>query len=317
MSNPEEITQEVEDHTVKVFAGNLSFGTTEDNLREIFAEAGEVVTANIIRRYNRSLGYGFVTFNTEAEAQKAVDTLDKKEVDGRAINVEVAKPKAAPGERKERTRRPRRARAEGDEGAEGAEGTEGAAPRRRNNRRRKPAASESGDAAEHARIDQVGDESGAEGAAKPQRRRRRPNGRKPSATGESEGEGAAASAEGEAAPAGRRRRTRRPNPNRPPQDGPLSKTTLFIANLPFKVDNEKLAAIFKDYSVKSAKVITLKNGRSKGFGFVEVEDENEQARVLEELQNVQVDGRELVIKVALQASEAANHAEAEPEEASA
>jgi len=62
----------------KVFAGNLSFRTKEDQLAEHFAVAGKVVSANIITRGPRSLGYGFVEFETEEQAVSAVNLLNKK-----------------------------------------------------------------------------------------------------------------------------------------------------------------------------------------------------------------------------------------------
>ncbi|KAJ3034486.1 hypothetical protein HK097_004496 [Rhizophlyctis rosea] len=80
-----------------------------------------------------------------------------------------------------------------------------------------------------------------------------------------------------------------------------SKTTVFVANLPFKVTNEDMFSIFQEYKVTSAHVVNDpdRNGRNKGFGFVELENEEQQQKVLNELKNVVVDGRELVIKVAL------------------
>ncbi|RUO96491.1 hypothetical protein BC936DRAFT_141946, partial [Jimgerdemannia flammicorona] len=74
-----------EDIGHKVFVGNLSFQTTEDELANL--------KANIITRGTRSLGYGFVAFETLEDAQKATQELDKKELGAREINVEVAKPK--------------------------------------------------------------------------------------------------------------------------------------------------------------------------------------------------------------------------------
>jgi len=76
-----------------VFTGNLSFRTKADQLAEHFAAAGKVVSANIITRGPRSLGYGFVEFDTETEAQSAVELLNRKNIDGREINVELAKPR--------------------------------------------------------------------------------------------------------------------------------------------------------------------------------------------------------------------------------
>lgn len=78
----------------KLFVGNLSWGVTDESLRAIFAEIGEVVEAKVIvdRMKNRSKGFGFVTMATEELAQAAIDQLNGKEVDGRAINISIAKP---------------------------------------------------------------------------------------------------------------------------------------------------------------------------------------------------------------------------------
>ncbi|KAJ3219351.1 hypothetical protein HDU67_001570 [Dinochytrium kinnereticum] len=296
---------EVEDNTFKVFAGNLAFSITEDDLKNAFSEAGAVTSANIIVRNNRSLGYGFVSFLTEAEAKKAVELMDKVELAGRQLNVEVAKPKAAGGEQKSAA--PRRRGKKGNNAAPAADGaapTEDApAPAKRRGGR-------------EARIDQDGEQpeatEGGDAPKKPRARRNRKP-RKPrgtSANPTSEGEGQAEGATSDA-PGARRGRRQKREKSAAPADGPLSKTMLFVANLPFKADNETLASIFKDYKLTSSKVVTLRNGRSKGFGFVEVENEEEQARVMSELKNVQVDGRELIIKVALQSSHAQVHGEGE------
>lgn len=78
----------------KLFVGNLSWGVTDESLKEFFAQVGEVVEAKVIvdRMKNRSKGFGFVTMATEELAQAAIDQLNGKEVDGRAINVSVARP---------------------------------------------------------------------------------------------------------------------------------------------------------------------------------------------------------------------------------
>jgi hypothetical protein len=92
--------------------------------------------------------------------------------------------------------------------------------------------------------------------------------------------------------------------------GEPSKTTIFVANLPFSLDDEGLKAVFKEYKVKSAKVILRrKSGRSKGFGFVELEDEDEQQKILAGGPYVSEE-RELSLKVAL-----ADERHAEEEEA--
>lgn len=79
----------------KLFVGNLPWGITNDSLRELFASVGEVVEAMVItdRMSGRSKGFGFVTFATEEAAQAAVAQLNEKEVEGRKIIVNVARPK--------------------------------------------------------------------------------------------------------------------------------------------------------------------------------------------------------------------------------
>jgi len=80
----------------KLFVGNLSWGVDDLQLKEFFSQIGTVVEAVVIRdkyRDNRSKGFGFVTFETEEDAQKAIEELDGKELDGRPINVSVAKPR--------------------------------------------------------------------------------------------------------------------------------------------------------------------------------------------------------------------------------
>src|SRR5258708_31412490 len=79
----------------KLFVGNLSFNTTENDLQDAFAAFGTVTEANLMmdRTTNRSRGFGFVTMSTPEEAQKAIDGLNGKEMSGRALTVNVARPR--------------------------------------------------------------------------------------------------------------------------------------------------------------------------------------------------------------------------------
>lgn len=79
----------------KLFVGSLAWGTTDDSLKEFFSAAGEVVSANVImdRETNRSKGFGFVEMSSDEEAKKAVEELNGKELDGRAIVVSEARPR--------------------------------------------------------------------------------------------------------------------------------------------------------------------------------------------------------------------------------
>lgn len=78
----------------KLFVGSLSYNTTDATLEEFFAAVGNVVSAKVIvdRDTNRSKGFGFVEMASEEEAQKAVAELNGKELDGRTIAVNEARP---------------------------------------------------------------------------------------------------------------------------------------------------------------------------------------------------------------------------------
>ena len=80
----------------KLFVGNLSFNTTENDLQDTFAAHGTVVEANLMmdRATGRPRGFGFVTMGSAEEAQKAVDALNGAMLDNRNITVNEARPKA-------------------------------------------------------------------------------------------------------------------------------------------------------------------------------------------------------------------------------
>jgi len=241
MSETEQVPTPVVEDDIKVFCGNLPFAITDEEISEFFGSCGQITSVAIIKRFGRSLGFGFVSFATTPEAEKAV-LLDKTELSGRAINVEIAHKKApvAEGEKPERK------------------------PRSKKDKSRKPAAETEGsedvtDLA--ARIDDVDIDD--------EKKLDTP-----------------------------KQRTRKPRQKREPYTGPLSETMLFVSNLPFKVKDDDLRAIFQEFNVISARVICLADGKSKGFGFVEVETHEEQSRVLNEFSSIVVDGRELIVKQA-------------------
>lgn len=78
----------------KLYVGNLSYDTTEDSLKDAFGKAGTVESANVIadKMSGRSKGFGFVEMATEDEAKKAIEMLNGKEVDGRELVVNEARP---------------------------------------------------------------------------------------------------------------------------------------------------------------------------------------------------------------------------------
>ena len=96
-----------------LFVGSLAYATDDDGLKAFFEQIGEVERAKVStdRETGRSRGFGFVTFVDEANNQKAVDELNGKELDGRAINVSLARP-----------REDRPARSGGDRGDRGGNG---------------------------------------------------------------------------------------------------------------------------------------------------------------------------------------------------
>lgn len=78
-----------------LYVGNLSYDVDSAKLEEFFAAVGKVVSAQVISdRYSgRSRGFGFVEMSTDAEAKKAIDELNGKEIDGRALVVNEARPR--------------------------------------------------------------------------------------------------------------------------------------------------------------------------------------------------------------------------------
>lgn len=78
----------------KLFVGGLSYETTEATLKETFSQAGTVESAKIImdKMSGRSKGFGFVEMSSEEEAQKAIEMFNGKEIDGRSVTVNEARP---------------------------------------------------------------------------------------------------------------------------------------------------------------------------------------------------------------------------------
>ncbi|MGH7277688.1 MAG: RNA recognition motif domain-containing protein [Candidatus Rokuibacteriota bacterium] len=94
--------------TQKLFVGGIAFTTTEAGVRTFFSQCGTVVTASLItdQMTGRPKGFGFVEMQTVDEAQAAVSRLHGRELDGRALTVQIAKPKTADRDRGARTSRP-------------------------------------------------------------------------------------------------------------------------------------------------------------------------------------------------------------------
>jgi len=247
-------------HT-KVFVGNLSFKTKEADLASEFSSVGRVVSANIITRGPRSLGYGFVELESEEDALRAVSLMNKKNIDSRDINVELAKPRDE-SKLSERRSPPNRGRG-GFRGGFGG-----------------------------------GYRGGYRGGFGGRGRRYRPR-NQPDQEGYQNNNN------------NNNNEVRRPPLRRGRGGGPRvfqrqnldsrtpSKTTLFVANLPFSLDDPALLDLFKDLKSTKAHVVRLRNGRSKGFGFVEFENEEDQKAALISAEKFEVEGRKLIVNIAL------------------
>lgn len=83
----------------KLFVGNLSFNTTNDDLQSLFAQAGTVESATVVtdRATGRSRGFGFVEMSSDSEAQQAINSFNGRDVGGRTINVSEARERSGGG----------------------------------------------------------------------------------------------------------------------------------------------------------------------------------------------------------------------------
>jgi RNA recognition motif-containing protein len=83
----------------RLYVGNLSYGVTEAELRETFAEAGEVVDVKVVldRDTGRPRGFAFVELASDGEASRAIETLNGRELQGRAMNVSEARERTGGG----------------------------------------------------------------------------------------------------------------------------------------------------------------------------------------------------------------------------
>jgi len=272
--------------STKVFVGNLSFKTKANELASEFTAAGKVVSANIITRGPRSLGYGFVELESADEAAKAVSILNKRSVDGREINVELAKPRDETRIAERRQRGGGVGRGGGRGGRGGGRGRGGfdqnnAPPQSDNNNNNNP-------------------DSGSQRGRGFRPRRFRPRGPPNSNNAPPGGDNA------NRPPRNLDNNRRGRGPPRPPRDlsnRTPSSTTLFVANLPFALDDAGLSGLFKDLKVSKAHVVKNRNGRSKGFGFVEFDNDADQRAALTAAEKLVVDQRELIVKIALTAPE--------------
>jgi len=87
--------------SAKVYIGNLSWNTTDDSLRTAFSEFGQITDCIVMRdrETNRSRGFGFVTYNSQTEAEAAIASMNEQELDGRRVRVNLANSRPTGGGR--------------------------------------------------------------------------------------------------------------------------------------------------------------------------------------------------------------------------
>ena len=85
----------------KLYVGNLTYATTDEDLRQLFEQHGEVASADVIidRATGRSKGFGFVEMGSDDEAQAAISALNGQDMGGRSLTVNEAKPRPQGGGR--------------------------------------------------------------------------------------------------------------------------------------------------------------------------------------------------------------------------
>jgi len=253
--------------TTKVFVGNLAFQTTDQALAEAFQDCGRVKSGVVITRGRRSLGYGFVEFDSPEAALNAVKSKNNTLLKARTLKVELASDNPIRADRISSNASPAIS-AQPDLNNSGPGGGVGPRRRRRNNRRRRGVKPNG----------PGGDNQPISSPQNPQSSSDKPPG-------------------GPGGPGGENPRNPRRRRNNPPntEDRVLSKTAVFVANLPFEVKDADLLQFFKDNNAKAAHVVVTRNGRSRGYGFVDFEGEKDQQNAIATKHNAKFSERVITV----------------------
>jgi RNA recognition motif-containing protein len=258
----------------KVFVGNLAFRVTDQDLQNLFQSNGcqDVKSGVIITRGRRSLGFGFVEFDKVESASAAVQKMNDKDLYGRQIKVELAKERsemtqgeAQPGEKQQRSSNTQSNASglansgnnDGDSPTHGGRSGRGRG-RGRGRGGRGGRSSSGGRFGGNRRRNNNRNEDSQDQGAPQERQPKEP--KEPKA----------------------------PRPPRPARENIPSKTTLFVSNLPFTFRDADLAKTFDGTKFKEAHVALTRNGRSRGYGFVEFENEQDQQAALKAKNGLEV-----------------------------
>jgi len=273
----------------KVFAGNLAYSTTDEGLKTFFAPVqSDILSAQVIMRGPRSAGYGFVALASAEAAQKAVDALDKQELDGRTVIIEIAKPADQKDQEKKEKKAKKRTGRRGSKAVPG-EVTEAEAT---GETKAETAAASSAD---------------APAALK---KKKKPSRKNKAKADTSDVLTDAPTPQGDGETSKKPVRARKPRAPRPPRAagedpvGEPSNSMLFVANLGFNIDDAGLSALFTDVGIEvtTARIVRRRWGqprKSKGYGFVDVGGAEAQKKAIELLEGKDVGGRNIAVKIAV------------------
>jgi len=247
--------QDVKDGS-RIWCGNLPFSSKEEELQQLFSDY-PVTEVKLPKRFGRSQGYAFVTFEQGTDLDSVVEKLNGMEISGRALRLQKAT-------------------------SEGPfESGTGIVPEKSKQRRiRKKSTGKDEETLPTLRTGASDDEPVAATGAEPEKKTAKQNGLRKKG---------------------------------PPEDGVLSKTTIYVANIPFTYSDGDLLELFASVSPVSARIVPRyipghivrkldKEGvprKGRGFGFVTFADSTAQAKAVEAFNGKDVDGRPLAVKVAV------------------
>ncbi|KAJ3442119.1 nucleic acid binding protein [Anaeramoeba flamelloides] len=229
-------TEETQTENKKLYVGNISYSTTNEDLQELFETYGTVVEANVVVRGTRSLGFGFVEFETVEECEKAIEGLHDTEQEGRQIVVEISQ--------QNKTRKKPQYRRNNNYNY--------------NNRYYNDYNDYNSYGYGYQGYDNDYYGGGYNNSYRSNYRRRR---------------------------------------NFNQEERKLSETTVYVTNIPFETTDEELTEAFSEYNPKSSRVVMTKFGRSRGFGFVEFENQEDRDKALD-MNEQEMGERTIYVKVA-------------------
>jgi len=298
-----------------IHVGNLSFSLGEKDLEEYFSKYGKIVDSYIVRRGGRPRGYGFIEFSSTKEADNAL-AANGDEINGRIINIELAKGKIVKSNFQGGNNN--YGNNEGYRNNNNYENNEGYRNNNnygnnggyRNNSYRNNGGYRNNNYDNNGgyRNNNYDNNGGYRNNNYDNNGGYRNNYNNGGYRNNFNG-GPRTFNQG-----GRTFYTLRPNNNyggprrnynnnssgryrKPEAEKEKSLSTVYVSNIPFSFDEKDLANLFSDYAVKTARVVFTRNGRSRGFGFVEFETEQDQLNAIKAKDETEVQGRKISVKV--------------------